>query len=291
MKREAFLLLVLFHSLTLAVFGTGSINEDQPSCDSKITLMLNVDDAAMHPDTVRGIVELWKQHAVSSTSIITYGPDFENTVKIFREIGIPVGIHLGLHHGPGVLPVSEVPSLHAPDGQFWGTVQETLEHMDLAEVEAELDAQIRKVIDAGLQPTHLDSHMGLLFRNRELVALYVGLAKKHHLAAALPVGEMYDEAREELKAAGLESSVSLNGVYTMEAGKAETLANRADAYRNLLKTLRPGINYCFSHPVPESESMKQAFGDYQLRIDDYTLFSSPEWKQMLKEAGVELASF
>ena len=291
MKRKTFLLLVLMNGLFLDPFGVGAADYSQSPYDNGIKLMLNVDDAAVHADTAKGIIDLWKQHAVSSTSIIAYAPNFENTVETLRGLSIPVGIHLGLHHGSGVLPISEVSSLHAPEGSFWGTVEETLEHMDLAEVEAELDAQIRKVIDAGLNPVHLDSHMGLLFKNRELVALYVRLAKKHHLAAALPVGEMYDEAREELKAAGLKSSVSLSGVYALADGVEETLANRTEAYRLLLKTLKPGINYCFSHPVPDSVSMRQSFGDYQTRIDDYTLFMSPEWKEMLEEAGVELVSF
>ena len=286
-KREALLLLVLFTGFCVNTYGAKTA-ESTESDDSKIGLILNVDDAGMSPATIEGIVQLWKQKAVSSTTIIVYSPDFDHTAAVLRGIDIPVGIHLGLHHGPGVLPASEVPSLHAPDGSFWSTVSETMEHMVLAEAEAEFDAQIRKAIDAGLRPVYLDSHMGLIYRNRELIEMYVRLAKKYRVSLALPAGALYDEAREDLKSVGLKSSITLSGVYDIPGG--ETLENRTEAYRALLKSLKPGLNYCFSHPVPDIGTMREAFGDYPLRIDDFTLFMSPEWKQMLDEAGVTLVS-
>lgn len=141
-----------------------------------------------------------------------------------------------------------------------------------------------------MNPVHLDSHMMLLFKNRELLALYVRLGKKYQLALALPAEEMFDEARKELASLSLGSSISLSGVYKMVDGKAESFANRTEAYGKLLSGLKPGTNYCFSHPVPDSESMKKTFRDHECRKNDYELFMSPEWKEMLKEANVELVS-
>lgn len=51
----------------------------------------------------------------------------------------------------------------------------------IKEVEAELRAQIRKTLDAGIPVSHLDHHMFVLFARPDLLDLYVRLAREFDL--------------------------------------------------------------------------------------------------------------
>ena len=55
-----------------------------------------------------------------------------------------------------------VPSLVDERGYLWQTVAQVYAHARLDEAEAELRAQIDKALAAGIDATHLDSHMGTL---------------------------------------------------------------------------------------------------------------------------------
>ncbi len=221
---------------------------------------------------------------------MAFGQDFDHAVGLFTENKIPTGVHLALNHGSGVLPANRVPSLHAPDGNLWNTVDETMSHMKLEEAQLELEAQIRKLIDAGIKPTHLDSHMGILFMKPELLNLYSDLAVEFKTALALPAGSYFDSVRNRLSSESLVTSVSLDGIYALQ-GVDENLLNRTSAYESLLKNLRPGLNHFYSHPVPPSEATKAAYNDFPIRNDDYALFMSDEWKRMLAENNIVLSYY
>jgi chitin disaccharide deacetylase len=256
-----------------------------------IRLVLNVDDVGNSPDTANGVVELWKAGAISSASVMAFGPDFEHSVALLSGNKIPIGVHLALNHGTGVLPSNRVPSLHSSNGNLWDTVEDTMSHMNIEEARLEFDAQFRKLIDAGIKPSHLDSHMGLVFMNPRMLALYSELARKYKISAALPADPYFNSVRKELSSSGLTTSISLDGIYSLPTGTEETLKNRAAEYKSLLKNLKPGLNHLYSHPVPPSEVVKAAFPDYSIRNHDYELFMSDEWKRMLRENNVELVSY
>jgi chitin disaccharide deacetylase len=161
----------------------------------------------------------------------------------------------------------------------------------ISEVRLEFEAQIERLLRLGIAVRHLDSHMGLVFRSPELLMLYQELAQKYHLAVALPEGPYFDSARNKLAQNSLTASISLNGIYELSKGAEETLANRAAHYRSLLRSLKPGLNYIFSHPAPPTATIKAEFGDHRIRNHDFELFMSSEWKKMLAEAKITITSF
>ncbi len=275
-------------ALMTTVFGcAGAVGRQS----GDVRLVVNVDDAGMSPEIGRAAVLLWKTGAVSSASIIPFGEDFDYTAALFREQNLPVGVHLALNHGSGVLGPAAVPSLHGPDGRLWETTAETRAHRVPEEVRKEFDAQIRKVIDSGLEPVHLDSHMGSVFEDPALLDIYRDLALEYRLSAALPAHPYFDQVRKALAGAGLSASVSLEGVYTLPGGAAESPSGRSAAYAALLAGLAPGLNHLYTHPINPSAEGEAFSSDYPIRKNDYELLSSPEWQGMLKKAGVRLGSY
>src|SRR4029077_20467390 len=73
------------------------------------------------------------------------------------------GVHLNLSEGKAAAGPSHIPTLvdrggqlHLTPPRLWAGIASG--RVSLAEIEFELRAQIRKVIRAGITPTHLDGH-------------------------------------------------------------------------------------------------------------------------------------
>ena len=129
-----------------------------------LKLVVNADDFGLSERVNDGILHSHRHGILTSASIMANGAAFGHAAELARTTpGLDVGVHLTLVEERPLLPVSEVPSLVAPDGRCWGHVTTFTRRyfggaIDATQVRRELEAQIRRVIDAGLQPTHLDSH-------------------------------------------------------------------------------------------------------------------------------------
>ena len=108
-------------------------------------LVVNADDFGFTPDVNAGILEAFERGIVRSTTLMANGAAFDDAVRLARQNpGLDVGCHLTLIGRPG-LP-SSLPAL------LRALVRRRLP------VYAELAGQVRRVLDAGIRPTHLDTH-------------------------------------------------------------------------------------------------------------------------------------
>ena len=126
-------------------------------------LIVHADDFGIAPAVDDGIVEAHERGIVTSTSIMATGLAFEHAVALARSRpGLDLGVHLVLTE-QRPLCAGEVPSLVDADGRFLRHATTFARRLIggrvvLAEARRELDAQIRRVRDAGLAVTHLDGH-------------------------------------------------------------------------------------------------------------------------------------
>jgi chitin disaccharide deacetylase len=108
-------------------------------------LVVNADDFGFTRDVNQGIVEAHRSGILTATTIMSAGPAFDDAVRLARENpALDVGVHLVL--------VGEPP--------FPMTVAQLTRAVMLGRIRIydELCAQVRRVLDAGLQPSHLDTH-------------------------------------------------------------------------------------------------------------------------------------
>src|SRR5260370_34124032 len=80
-----------------------------------------------------------------------------------RFHGLGVGLHLNLTEGVPVADASHIPTLvdrggrlHMAPARLWAGI--VTGQVSLSDIEFELRAQVRKVIRAGIRPTHFDGH-------------------------------------------------------------------------------------------------------------------------------------
>ena len=151
-------------------------------------LIVNADDLGWTDGVNRGIVEAFHHGIVTSTSLLANGAAFAGGVEAARSApGLGVGVHLNLSDGRPVADRETVTSLLNKDGEFAGGPENLLlrrarRGLLLAEVENEWDAQIQKVRDAGISPTHLDGHKHVHMLPG-LFEIALKLAKRHDIGA------------------------------------------------------------------------------------------------------------
>ena len=137
--------------------------------------VIHVDDIAMCHDANRGAFEALENGPATCGSIMVPCPWFEAAAARARaNPRLDLGVHLTLnaeweHYrwGPVAGP-SAVSSLVDARGGLLRTTLETVQRAKPEEVELELRAQIDRALEAGVDVTHLDSHMGTCFHFLEI---------------------------------------------------------------------------------------------------------------------------
>ncbi len=127
-------------------------------------MIFNADDFGLSPAVNRGILEAFREGVLTSTTMLVNLDHFEDAVAIAgRNPDLPVGIHLSLLWGRPVSSPEQVPSLVDRGGCFPRRLavparRYVLGRLDPDHVRREFRAQIRTFLDAGLTPTHVDTH-------------------------------------------------------------------------------------------------------------------------------------
>jgi hopanoid biosynthesis associated protein HpnK len=151
-------------------------------------LIVHADDFGLSTAVNEGILQAHLHGIVTSTSIMACAKQFEHAVALARSVPtLDLGVHLTLTGESPVADHGDIPSLLGSGGRFPTHARDFLPRylrgrVDLDDVERELDAQIRKVLSAGLCVTHLDAHqhIHMLPGIRSRVG---ALARRYNIAA------------------------------------------------------------------------------------------------------------
>jgi predicted glycoside hydrolase/deacetylase ChbG (UPF0249 family) len=115
-------------------------------------LIVNADDFGFTHGVNEGILEAHREGILTSTTLMANGAAFEQAVRLAAgNPTLDVGCHLTLIGGASLL---------APFGRLPSTVAELLKTLVAGRlcIYEELAAQVRRILEAGIIPTHLDSH-------------------------------------------------------------------------------------------------------------------------------------
>lgn len=145
-------------------------------------LIINSDDFGYRRSINHAIIDAHQEGVLTSATLMTNAPGFEHAVKLAKENPtLGVGVHLVLTH---LKPLrDDVLSLMDDNGNFYrpDAYRAGLAIADLDELTKEWDTQIQKVIAAGIQPTHLDSHHHAHSFNEHHQEVILDLANKYDL--------------------------------------------------------------------------------------------------------------
>jgi hopanoid biosynthesis associated protein HpnK len=284
-------------------------------------LIVNADDLGWTEGVNRGIVEAFHHGIVTSASLLANGAAFAGGVKAARSApGLGVGMHLNLSDGPPVADAESVMTLLNDDGEFAGGPESLLlkrvrRGLALQEVEQEWDAQIQKVRDAGIQPTHIDGHKHVHMLPG-LFEIALRLAKKHgigairvsleasSLRAALSYGAkrhasvvirqgvqarglklLARDAREEAERAGIATADYFCGI-------AQTGELTREGLTQLLKILPEGTTELMCHPGYADEALGKTATRLQgSRQTELGILTDTRIRNLVASQGIRLIDY
>ena len=285
------------------------------------SLIVNADDLGWALGVNHGIVEAFRHGIVTSTSVLANGEAFAEGVKAARSArGLGVGVHLNLSDGPPVAARERVMSLLNDDGNFAGGPESLLlkrarRGLLLEEVELEWGAQIRKVRDAGIQPTHLDGHKHVHMLPG-LFEIALRLAKKYgigairvsleesSLRAALSFGSKQRAGvvlKQGVRARGLKllardarEQAGRGGIATADyfCGIAQTGELTREGVERLLKSLPEGTTELMCHPGYADESLGKTATRLQAsRQTELEILTDTKIRNLVASQGIRLIDY
>jgi chitin disaccharide deacetylase len=117
----------------------------------KKQLVVNADDFGFTPDVNQGIVEAHRNGILTATTLMANGDAFDDALRLWRETPtLDIGCHLVLIGGHSLVTGKTFPT----------SISQLLIALAKRELRIydELAAQVRRIVDAGVRPTHLDTH-------------------------------------------------------------------------------------------------------------------------------------
>src|SRR3984893_2973021 len=266
--------------------------------DAKL-LIVHADDLGMAHSINLASIKGLESGLVSSASIMipcSWLPEIAAYARTHPEADL--GLHLTLtsewslyRWGP-VLAKERVPSLLDSSGYLFATETEAAAHIDAKEAEAEIRAQIMRARALGIQPTHLDSHMGTLYQNKVLFEILLRVARENKLP--FRVSQEWFARAPFMPALLGPDDLVLDRTISIEP--AVTPGDWARFYTNEIKSLRPGVTDMIVHLAFADEEMKGvSFGHpnwgAEWRQRDFAFVTSDAFRKLLQENNVKLITW
>ncbi len=252
--------------------------------------MVNADDFGFTHDVNQGILEAHRAGILTATTLMATGAAFDDAVRIAKENPLlDVGCHLVLVGSPG----------------FPETVAKLVLSIRKIRVYDELAAQVRRIVDAGLQPTHLDTHKHthLLPPVLDAVAriseefsipwvrrpfdfpLQPGGVSRTKRVVSAGFGVVGGHFEKVLKRHGCRSTDHFAGFQITGNYDAASLVS-------LIGALPDGSTEFMCHPGRCTDELRaQSTRLKESREQELRALTSPEVRAALKETGVELATY
>ncbi len=270
-------------------------------------LIIHADDGGLCHSINRAIIEALKAGIVTSTSLMVPCPAFDEIADYFsNNPQHDVGVHFTLTCGYSPKPwgpVSgkhKVPSLVDANGYFWSTVEHLLANADPKDIATELRAQVERLLQFGIKPTHLDSHRGVVFQDFRFLEIYVKLGIEYKIPPLLlkPTETTFKAAEEQgikldlqkikmLLEMGL---LFLDQLYMIGENDL-SFDERENQYIQTIRQIPPGISQLIIHPGYDDEDLNLLTANGKYRNDDRVIFSDSRIKQLVEEQNINLVGW
>ena len=216
-------------------------------------------------------------------SVMVPCPWFSEAAEMARaRPEVDLGVHLtlnaefgGYRWGP-VAGHTAVPSLVDDAGHLQRTSRETVKSGSADDVRTELRAQIDAALAAGIDVTHLDSHMGTVFHPK-FFDVYLELGREYRLPLFLPRAE---ELRPDP-----DGFIVFDG-YDAESLGFEPGQGLAHNERRIGR-LGAGLNYLICHPAQGGDELSAITDTAHQRDFERQFYGGRAGRATLSDAGVE----
>lgn len=146
-------------------------------------LIINSDDFGYSRAVNYAVIDAHQDGILTSASMLTNTSSFNHAIQLAKKHpDLGVGIHLNI---TSLQPLrKDVPSLVDEMGNFYrpDAYRKGYTIAAIDDLYKEWDEQIKRVINAGIYPTHLNSHHNASYFNDQHLEVFMDLADKYQLA-------------------------------------------------------------------------------------------------------------
>jgi predicted glycoside hydrolase/deacetylase ChbG (UPF0249 family) len=274
--------------------------------DNDRAVIIHTDDIGMCHAAVQAFKDLWAFGTITSGAVMTPCPWFPATAQMCRENpGIDMGVHATLNAewesyrwGP-VSTREQASGLMDADGYFHQWHPGVYENAKPEAVEAEVNAQVEKALAAGIDVTHVDSHMGTIM-NPRFVQSYIQAAARRLLPSLLPRPEaqgwnmMAGDPQERAAYAPIMDMIEQMGLPLVDAILGMPLEHGDDHIgiaKKLLGEAPVGITHFILHPSIDTPELRAIAPDWRARVANYNAFMSDELKKFIESEDIKLIGY
>ncbi len=277
-------------------------------------LVITSDDFGLSPGVNRAVEQAWQDGLLTCASIMPGAAAFDEAVEIARRNpGLQVGLHLTLVQGRGVLPLDSIPDLIDRTGFFTNNpvvagMRYFFDRGLFCQLKREIEAQIVKVLDAGIPLTHIDGHLNIhlhptvfsiltelmprysisSFRlSRERLSHNLRFDRERRIGKTVEriiFGSLANNARPRLDDLNIRYAAEVKGV--LNSGRMTE-----DYILNIIDDLQDGLTEIYFHPgiLPDAE-ITSRMPDYR-HEQELAAITSPALKNKLKQLKIAVQNY
>jgi len=274
--------------------------------DTDRLVILHADDIGMCQASVQAYADLWEFGGISSGAIMMPCPWARAAAEYCRAYpGVDMGIHATLtaewetYRWSPLSTRDPCSGLMDEDGFLPHSSEETQAKADPDAVLVELQTQVRKALEWGVDITHIDTHMGTV-AHPKFVPAYIQTAMQHRIPAMILRGEVsvykklgLDDATatgfvafvQQLEEEGLPL---MDGMASMPLDQPE---GQIEIAKKLLSELPTGVTHFILHPSVDTPELRAITPDWPSRVANYKTFMSKELKDFIKKSGIQVIGY
>lgn len=262
--------------------------------DAKLVIIHADDLGVSHSENAASIAAMEKG-CVSSASIMVPCPWFPEIAAYAQSNpAADLGLHITLTSewkyykwGP-VTAKEKVPGLVNKNGFLYSTVDSVFQNSNALEAEEEIMNQVLRAKQFGIDPTHLDAHMGTALYRLDFLKAYLNAGHRFKIPVFIP-RQLEIPLKVKFDTLLTDKDVIVDNI--LSADPADFKTGFKAFYTNGIKNLKPGLTYLILHTAYDDAEMRAITIDHPdwgaaWRQEDFNFFSSPECAKLLKDNNV-----
>jgi len=269
--------------------------------DQRVAIF-HADDVGMCHGANVAFAELAKGGIITCGAVMVPCPWFSEVVAMVADNpDVDLGVHLTLtsewrHYRWAPISTTRRSSgLIDADGYFWHRLPMLAAHLVPEAAEAEMRAQIERALSAGIDITHLDSHMGVTLLP-QLIDIYIRLGREYRIPVLLP--KHLSEYTSVLEFDNISLNEVTEGLARLEADGWPLVdhfrmtpgvpARESDrAYRELIAGLPPGLTLVAVHPNISGDIEAIIPPRAHFRTEEYRLLRDTKFKEFIAGQNIQ----
>lgn len=274
--------------------------------DNDRAVIIHCDDIGMCQASVQAFAELWEFGLVSSAATMAPCSWFPAAARFCREHpGVDMGVHITLnsewedYRWRPLSTCDPASGMLDADGYLHQWQPAVWENADPQAVKVEINAQVQAALRAGIDVTHIDTHMGTV-QHPKFQQIYLQAALDFELPAMLPRQDAagfrllgLDDSAAEMAAAQV-VALEAQGVPLLDHVTGLGLNKDTDPMeraRQVFRELPAGITHFIIHPSTDTPELRAITHSWADRVQEYELFKSDALRRFIVQEGIQIIGY